>query len=374
LFKKLLVSISITLCIMLSFGQVALANDTEMSKGAKLEGIYSFDEDSNISLVEETVTYNIRSYESKGSKADVIVQYQLKNLTNEIKNVRMFYIISLLSEIDKPEFHDSSKLNISDVLKVSFNGKDITENCIYREEAEMPDNWIPDYHHKMPYPIPEDKNFRYDVQNTYYKRAEGIEIPFTLREFEEGNLEIQYSSTSGYDQEGYYKALTGYIFYLTPAKFLTGDSKLNLCVNFPQVGIYQFYSNIPMTKVSKNSYMISIDKLPSYEWSFSFFKKSAISFGTNNNILHTIYTFLTALAFFIIMIIISVKLKKRWMKEAIRPLAYIISFLFFNLNTNVTYSGSIGYAIFLLITAIFIPFIYLIRSIFRIRKFINRKV
>ena len=150
MFKKLLVSISITLCIMLSFGQVALANDTEMSKGAKLEGIYSFDEDSNISLVEETVTYNIRSYESKGSKADVIVQYQLKNLTNEIKNVRMFYIISLLSEIDKPEFHDSSKLNISDVLKVSFNGKDITENCIYREEAEMPDNWIPDYHHKMP--------------------------------------------------------------------------------------------------------------------------------------------------------------------------------------------------------------------------------
>lgn len=359
---------------MVSFPHIALAGDGNRSIPPKSEGIYSLDEDLNIRLVEEVVTYNIKSYDSNGSKADVTVQYQLENPNNNGKNVRLFFIINAYLDEQKSKVPDFSRPKISDVLKVSFNGKDITENCIYREEVELLDRWIRAYQDKLVDPISKKKDIViYDREGPYFTRAQGIEIPFTLSELEKGTLEIQYSSTSGYDQKDYYRALSGYIYNLIPPNFGSGESKITLWVNFPQDGRYAFYSNIPMSQVSKNSYETSKEKQNTYVWRFTFFEKSAISFGTNYNLHHTIYTSLTALTFFSLMLLISFKLKKRWMKEVIRPLAYIVSFLFFNLNINVSYSWSIRYAIFLLITAIVIPSIYLIRSVSRIMKFIKEK-
>lgn len=357
---------------MLNSGHAVFANGAKLSEQVKSEGIFSFDEDSNIRLVEESVTYNVKSYSEHGSKSDVIVNYQLKNLTDENKNIRMFFIISPLSEEQVEKSYDPPNFHIRDLLKVSVNGKEITENCSYKNQADLPDNWIAIINNKLVDPISKKEKLISEKAEEYYKKARGVEIPFSLGEYELINLEIQYISSSGYDAS-YYNSVLGYVYYLTPAKFWTGDTKVNLCVNLPQEGSYEFYSNIPMEKVSKNTYKTTMDKLPDYEWSFSFFKKSGISFGTNNNKLHTIYTFILTLIIFNLMLLLSIKLKKRWIKEVMRPLAYIVSFAFFNYNINVSYSWSILYALYLLVTAIIIPLIYIIRSMNRLVKFIREQ-
>lgn len=333
---------ALVVAILLCFPAAAFANGAKMFEYPEGQGSFYFDENSNIALLEETVSFS--EIEAKGSdpKAKVTVEYSVKNLLDEERNIKMFFVIPPTEN-----------------FKVVMDNKDITRSSTYKE-IPLPENWLPKFTTRLVEPISKKELFESNA-NGHLEKANGLEIPLIFSKKGLSHIKIEYVCRGGfYNREKVHTAVYGYVYFLTPAKFWEGEPKVNLNVSLPDTGNYSFYSSIPMQKTSKNTYSAVLSKLPDSEWSFSFTDKSKLIFGTNSTKTHSMLTLLSGFVLFGSLLIASIRFRKRYL----RFVGYVLSVGFIFAVLGKVVDGYVGdlliYALLILVFFILIPVFYLI--------------
>jgi hypothetical protein len=245
---------------------IVFANGMPTSEESGGSGLVTINENTNISLVEETIRYDSESiinpiysglhydYSLNTSyvSSTVKVTYKLKCGIEEEDTI--MYFVS-------PSFED---------FNVSVDGVSILDEV---ELARMPSSirWIP-----------EDVHLSYENKNTLYNQA--AKIPLSFKASENKELTIEYITSSSWDGNSYlindeYK----FDYYLTPAKYWSGDTIVNLELNL-QTGL-TYESNINLKEVDKNRYTTTLDRIPDKEWVLNLSHSDNRYFKTNNAIL-----------------------------------------------------------------------------------------
>lgn len=273
--------------IILFFSGVALGNSGPPIIDPVDQSI-TFNDSSGISLIEEWVKLSFKEINYNDSnKLDlntghVSVKYKLKNLEKNKTELDILFI--------SPELDSSS-------ISIKKNGKEISGFEV-NEELTAPKNWGAKTPKEIIEPISNKK--LYETPNNIYspnRSFTGISFKINFDPQEIITLDIGYESTSGYYNHGYVaNQVYSQIYYLTPAKFWEGDSKVNLMVEFPKGSNTSLHSNIPLNKINSHSYEGQLDKIPHEEWVLTFVDTSKLIFGTNNRTIHNSMVLMISLA------------------------------------------------------------------------------
>jgi hypothetical protein len=344
--------IIIVLIILIFNLQLVNANGAKPVDSPEASGGVIFDSNSGISLVEETIEFS-QFKESLHSYAKVTVDYELKNLQSKNQQFDILFIIPELdSNEDKEEY------------KVYANNNDITDSSVY-ESVEYIENWSPTFSHGLKEPYSEEI---YD-EGISARATGGIRIPLTMDGNDRLHLRIEYLCEGGYARlDEYEKTIFSFIYFLTPAEFWSGDPKIKLNIRFPSDEDIAFYSNMPMKEISRNYYTCTLNKLPAYEWMFTYINRSGLIYGTNDSKLHTMITAIISISIYIIALLSYYKLKKRY----IINLGYTLSVMYFLIFGGKLNDGNIGdaflYLFYIVIFIIIVPVSYLISNYLIKRK------
>lgn len=159
-----------------------------------------FDENSGISLLEETINFK---FNDDLYKAKVVVEYNLKNITNKVQSFNIMFITPHLQDAD---------------FKVRVNNKEIKDVKI-EKNIEIPKNWRAIIETQIIEPISKKiLNKSYTVMNG--RPFVGATFPVTIKPNESIKLNITYNSQSGfYRYQETINTVYSQLYYLTPAKF-----------------------------------------------------------------------------------------------------------------------------------------------------------
>lgn len=333
------------LLVVLAIKSHAFANGGPNNSGPdETSGIF-FDENSNIALVEETILFSVIEEKYPAPKAKVSANYNLNNLDDLHKELRIFFIVPSQSS----EF------------SITWNDIDISKSCEYKE-IPLPKNWISSSHHLY---NPENSeilsSYNHKTDDQYLSRIRGIDIPISISGNEKSRLNVEYTSRGGFYKGHEVKnTVYSFMYYLTPAKFWNGTPQVTLKVKLPPDDRYSFYSNISLIEVEKGYYEGQLTSIPEHEWFFSYNSKAGLIYGTNKPDLHLKINVSVILFLYIVALLLSRHFRKRW----INVLGYIFSVLYFFLFTGKISDGYLGdaitYFMLFMILVIIVPFIYFI--------------
>lgn len=271
-----------------------------------------FDENSGISLLEETINYRFGDnlYEAK-----VEVGYNLKNTTNQVQSFNIMFITPHLQDADFKVMIDNGEINDVKIQK----------------DIKLPKNWRTSMEKHIIEPISKEILTKsYTVMNG--RSFTGATFPVTIRPNDSIKLYITYNSESGfYRYQKTVNTVYSQLYYLTPAKFWEGDAKVNLRVEFPKDSNIEMYSNIPMNKINNYTYEGTVDKIPDEEWLFSFTKKDGLIFNTNYKRQHNIIVISIIILLFIVIRIVKLKFNKKYITFL---LYLLIVFLVLNISAG----------------------------------------
>ncbi len=339
----------------ISIENYAYANGGPTSEGPSEMSAIFFNENSNISLVEETILFSNIERDSRQSVAKVSIDYKLKNMDDSVKNLNVFFIVP----------QNSTDFNII------MNDFDITESCIFKE-IPLPSNWIPSSTDALYNPENGDilSSYYYDNEGNYLSKIWGVEIPVSINSNEYATLNVEYKSYGGfYSGKKVKNTVYGFMYYLSPAKFWNGTPNVTLKIELPSNDKYLFNSNIPLEKIENGCYEAHLKDIPDSEWLFSYNSKAGLIYGTNNPSLHSKINISVSLLILICFAIFSNIIKK----EVFKIVGYIISVLIFFGYTGKMIDGYLGdtlvYMFLFLLLIIIVPIIYII-----IRYYMKRKL
>jgi len=289
------------------------ANGLPTYEEGENSGMVSIDENSSIQLIEETVIYNIGNvYNDSDSylwginnqverdiTAEITVTYRMKSDVDEDTN--MYF---MLPNIDSGY--------------ITVDGENL-DDIIYTEDVPQSIDWQP------------SSVQNYEVRDLTFETAQ---IPLSFKAGQEKTLVIHYIPSSGYNRSG--KNVNGvfdFTYFLTPAKFWLGDTKVNLFVNLDDN--VTFKSNIELSKSSDSSYSTSLDKIPDIEWFLEVSHKNYRIFGTNNAWIHN--------GILLLLFLLIYKSHRLFPQSSYKKLARIVTYvlcsiLWYKLNVD-----SIGY-------------------------------
>lgn len=259
----------IIILLSMIYPQSALANGGPIGHFNDEQNIIFFDEESNISLVEARIKFSEFDFSSMVPRAKVEVTYILRNRDDFPKELSMYFVVPP-----------------SEGILVRLNGLDIT-NKTRQEEVRLPKNWQPSSKPQILNPDDGRTIYRhiYTMFEEEYKKWHdhlygGVVIPITIEGDGEAIVEIEYVTIGGF-YRGYINRINGFIYYLTPAKFWEGNTRLTLQVELPP-GRFRFYSNIPLEQNEQGIFHVTLQGIPDDEWQFSFYTPDGLMFGTNN--------------------------------------------------------------------------------------------
>lgn len=250
-----------------------------------------FDDNTGISLKEEWVNFKIDNNSDK--KTNIEVTYLLENINRENTEIEMLFIAPYLN---------------SDDIKITLNNEEITSFTMKKTE-ELPENWY--FSNKITITEPLSKKI---LQNrlgngSYYEgwNEEGFQFKINIPKGETKKLSISYLSEGGYYSfDDVVNDVNTQLYYLTPAKFWDGQTKVHLRVEFPDNN-YEIYSNIKLDKISNKIYEGFLDEIPQNEWYFNYVNKEGLIFNINDRTQHN----LIALGIVLFTILIGFLFKKK---------------------------------------------------------------
>lgn len=271
----------LTAAFLMLFSVNSFANGGPTSKGAELNGVVQFDQNSNVKLESEFVTFNCT-----GSSAEVEVIYYLKNTTDSPKEINMKFVASY--------YKDSTD------FKVSVNGGS-TANYNISQMKSVPLNWFL-FNDNMIDPISKKqiKMREYSYQNTGE-----VDIPLSFGPGDILEIKMKYKDPGGFLSGNYINNVHTHMYYMTPAEFWEGSPKVHLKLQVPQN--IKIGSNIALNENGKGIYEKDLNGIPHKEWLITYASGKGLLFGTNeinkNNMYTAIVASVLAVLFFIIGII-----------------------------------------------------------------------
>ncbi|MBS4538631.1 hypothetical protein GOQ27_09155 [Clostridium sp. D2Q-11] len=305
-----------------------------------------FNDNSQISLIEETVTYDVKDI--KLNNGHVHVEYILKNLEYIEKDFDVIFIASSLE---------------SSEVELKQNGERIQPIEI-NEDGQLPQNWNPKPKENIIEPISKKKLKNIYSGVTQKRDITRIRFPISFKENEEIKVEVSYISVGGFYRRGVINTIYSQQYYLTPAKFWNGDTKVNLVVNLPEKSDMSLNSNIPMDR-EKNSYTTTLEEIPEYEWIFSYVSKDNLLFDTNYRKIHNRYV----LGITLVVILLGVILHKL-INKYVGFIIYLLSVLFLGKFIHLSYGATFST---MLIGFLIIPISGIIILIYVIFEYYERK-
>ncbi len=215
-----------------------------------------FETNSGIQLVEETVNVEISAADAL--QANVKVEYLLKNLDAEEKDLRMFFVTGA---------RDSS------AVIVTVNQMPV-EYIEHYENREIPQNWRSLESLTITDPVTLAETVVDADEWGWWKPAtmNGFAFPVSFLPDQTITIQIEYANPSGY-----YGALVSsnkktmlQVYYLTPAQFWDGEAVVNLTFTLPLNKEMAVHSNIPITKRDQHYYTTTLEQVPDSEWIISY--------------------------------------------------------------------------------------------------------
>lgn len=344
--KKLIIVIFISVIILIT-PILVLANGAKPIENP-IDQTILFDKSSGVQLVEETVKFTFE--EDKYYRAKVEIEYNLTNLTDEEQNFNILFVTPSLEDAD---------------FKVTINDK-VVENIVTKQKITVPKNWTVRVDKKIVEPTSKktlDKSFNRHSSKLNNNFISGATFPVSIKGHELVKLNITYNSEGGFYRYGdVINTVYSQLYYLTPAKFWDGETKVNLRIQFPENSNLKVFSNISMNKINDYIYEGTLDEIPDKEWLFSFTEKSSLIFGTNSRLKHNIYLIAIAL----MLSIISIRMKSKSNKRYIRYALYLLIIASI-LNIKLPYSAMFFFMIFIVCNPLFYLFLLFI-LIFKLRK------
>jgi len=263
-----------------------------------------FDEESGIALQEEWVTILMENEE----EGMVEVRYLMENISREEESLEMLFIL--------PERSHSTEI--------------LWEDQRIRIEEEVSQTRLPGNWRASELPLVRDPLSGMNVKGEYtdygsYGNSMGKLFSVDLPLGETGELVLRYPSYSGfYNHSEVINPIYHQIYYLTPALFWEGDTKVNLEFRLPE-GSYALNSNIPMESNGEGIYHSTLEKLPEEEWFIGFVSTSGLVFRTNIRLYHNL---IVVIAMLLILIGIGLLSKKKdprfkWLAILLIPMIFL---------------------------------------------------
>lgn len=305
-----------------------------------------FNDNPKITLVEETVVYDIK--DENLYNVNVKVNYKLKNLEKSSKNIEVMFVAEAL------EYSN---------IQLKQNGKSIKPIKI-NNSSEFPKNWNTDINENIIEPISGKALEKICSGFENKPNIDFIKFPITFKENEEIHLEVLYVSKGGFYKRNFINTIYVQQYYLTPAKFWNGEAKVRLLINFPKNKDFKLHSNIPMEQ-KNNMYIAELSKIPDNEWVFSYVNKNNLLFNTNYRKAHNTYVLIISFMLVVLGIIIHKKINKY-----ISLIIYMLVLLF--LIKYISLSYGFYFILFILGRTIIFPFILIMISISLYKYFVRK--
>ncbi|UVI32821.1 hypothetical protein [Paenibacillus spongiae] len=222
-------------------------------------GLLQLDDQSNISLIREQVTFDIgQGVTPYEREAEVSVLYELHNTNDSPHTVAIIFLTPAQGELT------------------------VTEGSKPVPTAEVDDprlvNWAPGMKAAVTEPI-SGKPLRM-ANNSSGQEAAGNRFTLTFGPGETKSITIRYGDRGGMYDKGVINTIYSHLYYLSPAKFWEGEPLVELEVRLPDSG-NRLHSNLLLEKADDVTYRATLKQLPEEEWYFSFADSSRILFPTN---------------------------------------------------------------------------------------------
>lgn len=278
----------ILLIIAMTFTMFTLANGAQMEELPDGAGAFYFVDESNITLLEEKVVYNLDVDEL----ADVEVNYLLRGGDNS-EDINLYFVLPRIEE-----------------YSVSIDGVDITGSVARGDLPEI-QNWEPN-----------GIDSYIDQYSPNSNELYGLSIPMHFNAMEEKELIVEYKGYGGYNNSHYYvNTVYSHIYYLTPAKFWNENAEVELIVNMQKDKNTNINSNLELNEISEYQYQYISEDIPDTEWALEIYSTDGLYFGTNDASMHNIGLWII----FGAITAISILLQWRLRKDYILPTGYIIA-------------------------------------------------
>lgn len=225
-------------------------------------GYLTFDYNSGIALEEEWVSYLCET-----GRANVNVIYNLKNTTDNEKDIEMVFVLS-----------QYNRDNVMDSFKIYKNGME-TEDCKYENIC------IPMKSSYITYPVKKMWDIidplsskpisaftgKWSGPDINSSDPYGLPVKMKFQPNESAQLTIKFIDIGGYYVgKEVKKPVSAHLYYLTPAKYWKGKPLIHLAIKFPQNKAYSIHSNIPMDTTDNINFSTTLKGIPNEEWLFSY--------------------------------------------------------------------------------------------------------
>ncbi|MFX3635670.1 MAG: hypothetical protein ACE3L7_13245 [Candidatus Pristimantibacillus sp.] len=249
----------------------AYANGGPLYYPASGYGLLQLDEQSNISLVREKVSYTLKGDTSSYQSAEVSVQYELKSGNDFNVTTDVLFITS-----------PTEKLSV-------IEGNHNLETSLVPNSK--PVNW----HAPMKYTVADPVSGEsLQLSSQANNEAVGNRFSLSFEPNETKHILIQYIETGGMYDKGVINTIFSHLYYLTPAKFWDGEPQVELEVKLSAPNA-RIHSNLPLEQIDSTTYRTEFNELPEEEWYFSYTYPKRLIFPTNIEKEHNLLTLSTAL-------------------------------------------------------------------------------
>lgn len=334
--KKILM---ILLVFLLSIGTV-FANGLPTYEEGNGSGFVSIDENTNIYLIEEKVSYTIENVPKERKShlfginssiddsitASVTVTYKLK--CGEVPEETIMHFIL-------PRVNSGY---------VTVNGDNVDEH-IFTESLPESIDWSPKGI--------QDYNAR---DNHFYSAA----IPLSFDAKEEKTIIFNYIPSSGFDRSStHINGVYDLLYYLTPAEYWAGETTVNLELKIPDELSYK--SNIKLSKSDDNTHIAKLNEIPNEEWFITISHMHDRYFITNSSIIQN-----SIIIILLMLLYQSYRLVNGTYREKYRIFIYLVCcFIWFKLNVDIFgYPfGPLFVWLGYMIIFIIVPGVYIIKKI-----------
>ncbi|MBD0381415.1 hypothetical protein [Paenibacillus sedimenti] len=235
------------------------ANGGPLYDPADAYGLLRLDENSNISLIREKVTYTIQNDFSDDRDAEVSVRYELKSKNDYIKTVAVLFLTP-----------------VKEQLSVTDGTRNIATSPVSRD---LPNNWYGQQKDTVTDPVsghelPLASRGKGEIQ------AEGTQFSLTFEPGESKEILIQYKERGGMYDKGVVNTIFSHLYFLTPAEFWEGEPQVELEVFLSKPGS-RLHSSLPINRMNDHAYRATFSQLPDEEWYFSYTYPKRLLYPTN---------------------------------------------------------------------------------------------
>ncbi len=279
------------------------------------QGLIFFDPDSGIVLSEETVRFTIEK--ERSDRAYVEVVYYLKNPTPADKDVNLLFVSPMGRTSTTYQSEILRELKNGHNFRVWING----EPASYRWAG--PSSLVNWQMVRESGPVVDPVTGR-ELMDLDYLSSLGVEIPVTMLKDKTTELRITYKRSAGRYADDVVSPVYTYLYFLTPAKFWSGEPRVHLEVALPRG--FKIHSNIPLVETAPDVYKTYLDKLPDKEWLFSITDSSLLWYGTNNVAKHNTITITLAVITAFGSLLLSRRLNMKWLAFLAYPAAVVFLF------------------------------------------------